>query len=478
MAARPKPTTMRRVAGAAAVLLAVFLATPPALAGVVKSQSPYWFQDTYTDTTAVDVPATSALVDTAGTGTVTLPFGPVSLSFDPAGTYALVSTLDGIFAFVYDGQSVVPVTTWNLGSIAGTAGVSWIDGGSAFAAATTSEVAVYGLVPNADYTAVRVAAASFTGALGLAPGPAALPSAVLVATAGGATILAAQGAALVPVSGGPAGLSGNLGVAATVDGSVAATWQRGAVQLWVWDGSAYAAASSWDPPTLTGQQGAVVGVAFFPGSTGQGGGYWVLTAGGDVLAYAYGATGAVPVPGLSTTVPTAPDAPAAIGTGWPSAPDSVGVLYATGWRYEDPVAGAAGVFGWDAARSLTGQDWAVYEPAAVLQSTVLPVNHSVDEVRVEDADCAAGKTPPACTGMATLPPGTAVSYAVSTDGCLTWTPTPLVTNVTVPAGDRLCYRLTLATSNPAVTPVVDVTNLYEIATVTSTASQDPAYLAP
>lgn len=93
-----------------------------------------------------------------------------------------------------------------------------------------------------------------------------------------------------------------------------------------------------------------------------------------------------------------------------------------------------------------------------------------------DAGCAAGKTPPACTGMATLPPGTAVSYAVSADGCRTWTSAPLFTNVTVPAGDRLCYRLTLATSNPAATPVVDVANLYEIATVSSTATRNPAYL--
>ena len=473
--ARPKPTNaLRRVAGAAAVLLAVFLATSPALAGVVKSQSPYWFQDTYTDATSVDIPATSALVDTAGTGTVTLPFGPVGISFDPAGTYALVSTLDGIFAFVYDGQSVVPVTTWNLGNISGTAGVSWISGGSAFAAATASEVAVYGLVPNAGYTAVRVATASFSGVLGLAPGPAALSAAVLVATASGATILEAQGAALVPVSGGPAGVSGNLGVAATADGSVTATWQRGAVQLWAWDGSAYAAATAWDPPVPSAQQGAVVGVAFFPGSTGQGGGYWVLTTGGDLLGYSYGPGGAAPVTGLSTTIPTAPNAPAAIGTGWPSAPDSVGVLYRSGWTYEDLSTGA---FSEDASRSLAGQDWAVYEPAAVLQSTVLPVGHTVDEVRVEDADCAAGKTPPACTGMAALPPGTAVSYAVSTDGCQTWTPAPLFTNVAVPPGDRLCYRLTLATSAPAVTPVVDVTNLYEIATVTSTATQNVAYLS-
>ncbi len=119
----------------------------------------------------------------------------------------------------------------------------------------------------------------------------------------------------------------------------------------------------------------------------------------------------------------------------------------------------------------------MYEPAAVLQSTVLPVGHTVDEVRVENADCAAGKTPPACTGLPTLPPGTAVSYAVSTDGCRTWTPVPLFANVAVSPGDRVCYRRTLATSNGAVTPVVDVTNVYEIATVTSTGTQNPAYLA-
>jgi hypothetical protein len=132
-----------------------------------------------------------------------------------------------------------------------------------------------------------------------------------------------------------------------------------------------------------------------------------------------------------------------------------------GWDYEDLVTG--NTFGQDSIRSLAGQRWAAYAPRAVLESVALPVGHPVTQLRVEDADCAAGQSPPNCTAMATVPAGTSVGYRVSTDGCRTWTATPVFTNVTAPSGSSICYQITLTTSDPAVTPVVDVTNLYEIA---------------
>ena len=92
---------------------------------------------------------------------------------------------------------------------------------------------------------------------------------------------------------------------------------------------------------------------------------------------------------------------------------------------------------------------------------MLPIGHTVDDVRVEDADCAAGKTPPNCSGLPSQPTGTSVAYQVSTDGCHTWTTTPVFTNVSIPPGTSLCYRLALATTDPTVTPVVDATNLYD-----------------
>jgi hypothetical protein len=447
-------------AAAGAVLAAALWVGRGADAGVVQQQSPFWFRDDYTDTSSVNLAATTAEVDTAGTGTVTLPYAPVGLSFDPAGTYTLVATRSGVQAFVFDGQAVrpVPAGMWNLGSLSATTGVSWIVSGAAFAVSTTAQVVVYGLVPGAGYSAVQVAQMPFSGALGLAPGPSSLPSAVLVATATGATLLEAQGTSLVAVAGGPSGLAGNLGVAATVDGSLVATWQQEGVQIWAWDGSAYVRAASWDPPTPPLADGPVAGVAFFSQSTGQGGAFWVLTAGGQLLAYAYGPAGLLALPGLSLSVTSSPAAPAALGAGWSA--DAVGVMYPTGWIYED--LGAGGTFGPDPVRSLGGQTWAVYASSAALQSVALAVGHPVDEVRVEDADCAAGQTPPNCTALPRIPPSTSVAYEVSTDGCVTWSPVPPHTNVPVPRGQSLCYRLILATADPTSSPVVDVTNLYEI----------------
>ncbi len=451
----------RRPALAAALCLVVCAGS--VAAGSVQSQDPFWFRDGYTSTTSVNLAASTAGVDTAGAGTVRLPYAPLQAAFDPAGTYALVATTAGVSAWVFDGQAVRSVTAWNLSNLANATGIAWTMRGRAFAVATGSQVAVYGLsAGSGGYVASRVAQTGFIGAIGLAPGPASLPSALLAATATGASVLEAQGASLVALSGGPSGLTGNLGVAATTGGAVAATWQAEAVQLWSWDGSAYLPAPSWDPPPPPLADGPVVGVAFDRASDGQGGTLWVLTQEGQLLGYAYGPAGLQALPAWSVSVPATPNPPAAIAAGWGR--HAVAVLYPTGCIYEDLATG--NTFGQDSIRSLGGQTWAVYQPSAVLRSVVLPVGHSVDEVRVEDADCAAGQSPPSCTGLPSVPAGTSVAYQVSTDGCHTWTDAPVFTNVTVPAGSNLCYRITLTTTASAQTPVVDVTNLYEIAAVT------------
>ncbi len=459
------PRSWRGPALVAALCLA--LCAAPATAGSVQSPSPYWFRDGYTSTASVNLAASAAVVDTAGTGTVRLPYDPLQAAFDPAGTYALVATTAGVSAWVFDGQAVRPVTDWNLGNLAGATGVTWTMRGRAFAVATGSQVAVYGLsAGSGGYVASRVAQTGFTGAVGLAPGPESLPSALLAATATGATVLEAQGGSLIAISGGPSGLTGNLGVAATTGGAVGATWQAEAVQLWTWDGAAYLPAPSWDPPTPPLADGPVVGVAFARGSDGQGGTLWVLTQEGQLLGYAYGPAGLQALPGWSLSVVATPNPPAGIAAGWGR--HAVAVLYPTGWAYEDLVTG--NTFGQDRIRSLGGQTWAVYQPSAVLQSVVLPVGHTIDELRVEDANCTAGESPPNCTDQADLPSGTSVAYQVSTDGCHTWTGAPVFTNVTVPVGSSLCYRITLTTTDPAQTPIIDVTNLYEIAAVTTVES--------
>lgn len=361
---------------------------------------------------------------------------------------------------------------WNLSSLSGTTGASWIMHGSAFAVSTAAQVVVYGLVPADGYSAVQVAQTAFAGALGVAPGPSTLPSGVLVATSTGATLMEAQGTALTPVSGGPGGLGGNLGVAATTDGSVAAMWQGEGVELWAWDGASYEHAPAWDPPVPPLADGPIAGVAFFPQSTGQGGGFWVVTAGGQLLAYAYGSTGVSPLSGLSLSVATSPSPPGAIGSGWSA--NSVGVLYPSGWVYEDLATG--NTFGQDSIRSLSGQTWAVYQSTGTLVSVPLSVGHQVDEARIEDATCASGQTPPKCTAPPVLPAGTQATFQVSTDGCQTWTPVTVYTNTAVPQGNDLCYQISLSTSDPAVTPVIDVVNLYETATVIQASAQSQVVL--
>ncbi len=446
--------SLRAAALAAALLLAALLPSR-AHAGTVENASPYWFRDPYTDATSVNLATATALVNTTGTGTVQLPYGALALSFDPSGTYALVGNGSGVQAWVFDGQGSRPVTNWNLGSLPGTTGVAWIAQGGAFAVSTGSQVVVYGFAPGG--VALQVAQSAFTGALGLAQGPAALPSGVLVATATGATLMDAQSSTLTPLSGGPNGEVANLGVAATSDGSVAATWQAEAVELWAWDGSSYQPAPAWDPPPPALSAGPVAGMAFFP----QGGGYWLLTQQGQLLAYAYGPGGLTALPGFSLSVPTTPALPGAVAPGWGS--DSVGVLYPSGWAYYDP---SGSTLAQDTIRSLQGQRWAVYQPTGRVTSVALPVGHQVGEVRIEDADCASGQSPPACPGEATAPAGTTISYDVSSDGCQTWVSAPPFSNVSVSPGSSLCYRVTLSTSDPTVTPMVDVTNLYEIADVT------------
>ena len=425
----------------------------PVRAAPLLNPPPFHFRDDYTTDAHVNLGVSTAALDTAAGGTVMLPYAPVEASFDPAGTYALVATQEGVFAYVADGDGIVAATGWRLKQVSAR-GATWIMGGRAFAVATGGTVAIYGLSAGpAGYEARVVARGSLPGALGVAAGPQARVPVVLVATTSGATLLQVARGRLRAVPGGPGGLTANAGVATTTDGTVAATWRAGAVEIWVWDGSAYLTAPSWAPPAPPAPDGPVVGVAFFP----QGSGYWVLTRQGQLLAYAYGVTGLRQVAAASLSVPATPVPPAGVAAGW--AGSGVAVLYPDGWRYFDV---AQGVMRVDLARGLAGQHWPLYTGSAVLQSTPIPVGHSVTRLRVEDADCAAGNRPPRCTNEPILPSGTRVTYQVSTDGCQAWRDAQPFTNVRLPAGTVLCYRLLLWTADRAVTPIVGVTNLYEI----------------
>jgi hypothetical protein len=450
------------VLGSLACALLWFATPRAAAAGVPLAGRPLWFRDDYTTRTDIDAAATTAVVDTVAPGTVLLPYAPVQLALDPTGTYALLATQAGVYAFVFDGRRVRSVSDWRLGGVVAR-GTAWIADGTAFAIGTPSGVTVYGLVAASHGKVARqVAQVRLTGVLGLAPGPANLPAATLVDTRHGLILLQAVRGRMAQVSGAPAGArSGGSGVAATSSGAVAATWRGQRVQIWLWDGSAYLPAPAWSPPRLPPGAGTVVGVAFFP----HGSGYWELTSTGEVAAFAYGPGGLHRVAAASLTLAAAPDPPAAIAAGW--SPDALAVLYPNGWVYAAPLGRALAA---DPRRSVTGAAWPLFARRAVLQSTVLAAASTIDMVRVEDADCRAGAVPPACAHQALLPAGTSLAYAVGTAGCRGWTAAPPFTDIAVPPGRALCYRLVLRTEDLSVTPVVDVTDIYAIAAESVSAS--------
>jgi hypothetical protein len=452
-----------------AVLMAIVAFAVPgvARAGAVVRQSPFWFRDGYGNTDWVDPAATPAVVEPQGGGVI-LPYAPAQLSLGPSEGRALVATERGVEAALWNGSGVVPLPAWGLAGLAAR-GVTWLAGGGSFAVSVHGEVAVYGL--DGAGAVALVARGSAAGIGALAPGPASVPGAILGQTATGAALLApAGGGDLRALPGGPAGLQANLGVATAPGGGVAATWQAGRVELWVWDGSAYRPAPEWDPPAPPAGGGPVVGVAFFP----QGGGYWVLTRGGQLEAYAYGAWGLDRLAGWTASLRAAPDPPVALASGW--GPGSVAVLYPWGWTYLDP--GPAGTLAPDAARGLAGQRYAVFAPTAVLQGVPIPVSHAVNALRVEDADCTPQVAGSACSGLPALPPGTALAYAVGAQGCTFLTAVETFRVVPVAPGSSACYRVTLSTVDPRETPRLYVTNLYEVAAETAAAADASLLCVP
>lgn len=246
------------------------------------------------------------------------------------------------------------------------------------------------------------------------------------------------------------GLSGIRGVAATDDGSVAAVWTATGASFYAWTGAAYVPLPSWAEPAPS--DGTLLGVAFFRG----GDGYWPVT---PTQAVAYGWDGAalVPLPAWDTADVPAPAVAAA--AGWEQG--SLALLSPAGIAYQDTSGGALGS---DGAKSVVGQSWAVFAPSAQLQSVVLPgLRHQVSEVKLVDT-------------MTALPPGGALAYWTSTDGGVTWTETPPLQPTAVPAGSELAYRAVLTTADQGQTPVLDTTDLYEIATRTVTETQAVSWL--
>ena len=438
---------VRRLAAAGPLgALVLVLALIVRAASAAGAAGPWWFTDDYTSRAFIDPARTTAAVDTAGAGTVSLPLAPAALALDPHRAVGLIATSAGIQAWAFDGVGMARAPQLDLAGT-GYVGAAWIGrAGNQLAAATSSSVCL------AAWSGTgwrRVGAARVAGATGVAEGVPGLGSAasLLVGTASGFDVLEYTAGALTLDRGaGVNDLSGARGLASAPGGALVAVWHGDSVSVFGWDGHAYRETPTWEIPS--GSQ-TVSAVAWFR----DGNGYWVLTAAGALTAYGFDGSFVERIPALSTTL-TLPVA--ALGTGWRQG--SVAALVPTGWRYED-----GSPLGGDPARSVTGLRLGLYASSAQLQSPVLAVGHDVDEMQVDAT-------------LARPVPGTSIAYAVSTNGGETWTAaTPClnpaapftqcaVDNTPVPPGRAVVYRLTLATSDPARTPVVDATQLFEIAT--------------
>lgn len=439
--------------GAAALALCAALSVRVGAAGV-RNPNPYWFQDSYRGTQYVDLGASTAIVDTAGTGTVYLP--PLSadaIAYAPAFVGAdifEVATAGGVRGWGFNGAGMVREPFLDV-PVSQPAGVAFLAQsprgrpslGVRLAVGSASGVGIYAWNGQVWAESLTISA---PGVIGVAAGA---DGGVLAASAGGFTLYAPGGQEVAAVS----GLADLRGIASAAGGSLVSVWTAAGASFYAWNGAAYAPLLSWQEPAPSG--GTLVGVAFFRG----GGGFWLVTA---TQAAAYGWNGAalVPLSGWSST--DTPSSLVAAATGWAGMPGGLALLSPTGVRYMDAPVGALAA---DPTRSLTGQAWPVFASSAALQSVVLAVGHDVSEVKMVDT-------------MAALPAAASFTYEVSTDGGSTWTTTPPMTPTDVPAGASLVYRALLGTSTQAATPILDTTNLYEIATQTTSATRAVSWLLP
>ena len=441
---------IRRGAAMAALAATLLCATPvnPASAAGVKDASPYWFQDSYRTTAYVAANAASAIVDTAGTGTVYLP--PLSgdaLAYAPpyvGADIVEVATATGVRGWGFNGSAMVREPFLNI-PVANPSGIAFLGPpppgdpalGVRVAVATAAGITVYAWNGATWAGALAVPA---SGVIGVAAGA---RGGMVAATTTSFTLYSPAGTAVTAVT----GLSGIRGVTASASGGLVGVWTASAVSFYAWDGAAYVPLPSWTEPPPSG--GTILGAALFANGTG----YWVATP-TQVIAYGWDGAGLAPLSAWASSA--IPATPVAVAAGWGAG--SVALLSPSGIHYLDPYGGSMGS---DTARSVLGRTWPVFATSGVLQSTVLPVGQPVDEVKMVDT-------------LAALPSGAAVTYRVSTDGGTSWTDVPPDTPTTVPAGESLVYQAVLSTTNQAATPILDTTNLYQILTETITPTTPPA----
>ncbi len=423
------------IAAAALVLASLVLAAFAARALTVQTANPLWLQEHFTDTASVTA-AGGACIDTAAPGTARLCETPWALATDPARPRYFVADRQGrAWLFASDGDAVTDVSGL-LPAIPG---------------------AVYDAVWGADALAVLTVdgwvygyAQDSSGRLAAAPGyQVRVPGAVSVA-AGLGLLLAAGPASVSAYAWDGAGLRRlpalDLAVAVrqirlNLDGTrLLAVMPDGRLQTW---GQAEA---GWIPGP--GLDGPVLAAVFMP----SGAGLW--TGGGSaVRAWAFSPDGGLAEIGSWRIAAQARAAAPGFG-----GQDVILLTNGGADYYAAGPDGASRMSGYSAAITAA----AAYEPQGTVTGAVYNADHIIDMLRVEAQE--------------TLPPGTGTAYEVSTDCGATWTAAPVNTNVSVPPGSCIAWRVTLATTDSGATPAVDVVDVYELAQQTRVAQQGEVIL--
>ncbi|HVB09413.1 MAG TPA: hypothetical protein VNM16_03485 [Bacillota bacterium] len=439
------------IVAAAGLLLVVCstLGVSGRAASGIQSPSPWWFQDDYTSLSYIDPETTTAEIDPAGTGTISLPLAPAAVAFDPAAAVAVLVAGGGAEGFAFDGARINADHHFDVAGV-GYVGAAWIGtAGSQLAVATPNRVALDAW-SGTGWTEVGSLAAP--GTIGLAEGPP-IPGAsanILVGTSTGFGALAYRAAGLEPeVGAGVHDLQGVSGIASAPGGALVAVGQGTRVRIYGWDGQRYREVPAWEPASSSSP---IQSIAWFR----HGDGFWTLANDGALTAFGMNGSVVTRIPQLSAELPTPVSA---IGTGWRQG--QVAALVPSGWTYYDGATLAQ-----DSARSLTGLRLPLYEESAQAQSIELDLGHTVDQIQIDST-------------ITQLPVGTAIGYQISWDAGKTWTSLPACQNATnpvvqcrsdntpLPPSIQLSYRVLLSTTNPSETPVVDATALFEIATETT-----------
>ena len=417
---RTATAIIRMVVGVVVVILCVAVARAEPL----ENPNLLVVEDHFLDTSGLQQAATTAMVATSPPGTVRLPWRPGGLSLRPGAVETAVCARDTVRFYVFNGASMAEVPGRSI-AFSGVASISHSEDGSVLFAASPTEVRAYAFTQGG----VPVLAGRVTGLSGVVSVEKAAGRDFWILTVGQASYYAWNGTSYVERPGlRLTGFSNARGISRRPEGLVVLDGET--VKRFRFSGSSFVE----QPAYAVTVQGATAVVQVD-------GGFRVLIGNGTrTQFYVFDA-------GASRRLATLDDnllgavavAPSPWGL-WEYA-----VIGPEGISYRSLIGGGMGEYLGFSVRTPFGVG---YEPSAVVVSRVFPAIEPVTRVRLES--------------MESVPSGCSVTYEVGTDGGVTWTPVVPGTNVDTPSGMSLCWKATLQSTNPLVSPEIDYVRLLQI----------------